>query len=351
MSTPRHIFIDSNIFLDFYRLGKEDLNKLNELVDQIESGCIKVYLTKQVYEEFYRNREEVFKNTYKDFLDSKTEIRMNSVFKNYPEYKKISLLQKALEKMKSDLGQQVEKDMEDKTLMADAIIRKIFDKSDFIDSDLYLEKAVIRHRLGNPPGKKNHSYGDEINWETFLDKVPDEKEFVIISNDGDYESPMFPGKMNSFLVSEWSKIKKSNIYLYKNLGDFFREHGIAIEFETEKIKDDLIELLINSRSFVDTHEIIRRLSKYNSFSDEQIKGLSTALLGNNQVSWIIEDPDVSSFYKENLTHKSDLFDDDTWSEIESYIFVKNVEINEEIKEIIDSLDESKEEIDPDDIPF
>lgn len=347
----KHVFIDSNIFLDFYRLGREDLDKLNQLIELIKNGDIKVYLTKQVYDEFFRNREETFRKTYKGFLDSKIEIQMNSIFKNYPEYKKITLLTRALDKLKSDLGQKVETDVSTRNLAADHIVRKIFDASNFIDSDSFLEKAVVRHRLGNPPGKKNNSYGDEINWETLLDSVPDGEKLIIVSNDGDYESPMSDRKLDSYLESEWKEEKKSKVYLYKSLGVFFKEHDIAIDFELEQEKNSLVESLINARSFMTTHEVIRHLSKYNSFSDEQIKGLATALLGNSQVRSIIEDDDVASFYKENLTSKSDLFDDETWSEIESLIFVNPVKVNEDVEEIIKNLDKKVEEIDIEDIPF
>lgn len=347
----KHVFIDSNIFLDFYRLGKEDLEKLNQLVDLIKNGHIKIYLTKQVYDEFYRNREDTFKKTYKGFLDSKIDIQMNSIFKNYPEYKKITLLKRTLEKLKSDLGQKVESDVNDKKLIADEIVRKIFDASSFIDSDEFLDKAVIRHRLGNPPGKKNNSYGDEINWETLLESVPDGEKFIVISNDGDYESPMSNKKIDSYLEAEWTKNKKSKIYFYESLGVFFREHDIAIDFEIEQEKNSLIESLINSGSFMMTHEIIRRLSKFSAFSDEQTRGLSTALLGNSQVKSIIEDSDVKDFYKTNLTAKSDLFDDETWSEIESLIIVKQVQVNKDVEDVIQSLNEKVEDIDPEDIPF
>jgi len=347
----KHVFIDSNIFLDFYRLGKEDLEKLNKLVELIKNGDIKIYLTKQVYDEFYRNREDTFKKTYKGFLDSRIDIQMNSIFKNYPEYRKISLLKRTLEKLKSDLGQKVESDMVSKSLAADEIVRKIFDASQFIDSDGFLDKAVIRHRLGNPPGKKNNSYGDEINWETLLSSVPDKEKLIIVSNDGDYESPMSERKLDSCLEAEWKKNKKSKVYLYKSLGVFFTEHDIAIDFEIEQEKNSLIESLINSPSFMTTHEVIRRLSKYSSFSDEQIKGLSTALLGNSQVRSIVEDDDVKTFYKNNLCNRSDIFDDEIWSEIESLIVVDSVEVNQEVEDIIKSLNSKVENIDSNDIPF
>ena len=347
----KHVFIDSNIFLDFYRLGKEDLDKLNKLTDLVKSREIKIYLTKQVYDEFFRNREDAFKKTYKDFLESRLDIQMNSIFKNYPEYQKITLLKRALEKLKSDLGQKVESDVNSRNLAADIVVRNIFDASEIIDSDKFLKKALIRHRLGNPPGKKNNSYGDEINWETLLKAVPSNKKLVIISNDGDYQSPMSERNLHSYLETEWNKHKKSKIYLYKSLGAFFNEHDIAIDFEIEKEKSTLIESLINSNSFMTTHEVIRRLSKFSSFSDEQIRGLSTALLGNSQVRSIIGDADIKAFYKNNLNSKSDLFDDEMWSEIESMVIVDTVEVNKDVEDIIKNLNDKVKEINPDDIPF
>lgn len=347
----KHVFIDSNIFLDFYRLGKEDLEKLNQLIDLIKNGDIKIYLTKQVYDEFYRNREDAFQKTYRGFLESKIDIQMNSIFKNYPEYKKIALLKRTLEKLKSDLGQKVESDMNLKTLVADEVVRKIFEASNFINSDKFLDDAIIRHRLGNPPGKKNNSYGDEINWETLLQVVPNDEKFIIVSNDGDYESPMSDRKLDSYLEAEWKKNKKSKIYFYQSLEVFFKEHDIAIDFEIEQDKNTLIESLINSSSFLSTHETIRRLSKYNAFSDDQIRGLSTALLGNSQVKSIIEDDDVREFYKSNLATKSDIFDEETWSEIESLIIVDPVQVNKDVEDIIKNLNNKVEDIDPDDIPF
>jgi predicted nucleic acid-binding protein len=345
----KHVFIDANVFLDFYRLEKHDLEKLNQLVDIIKNGEIKVYLTNQVMDEFYRNRENIFKKTYKLFLDSKSNIQMNSIFKNYPEYKKITLLQRTLEKLKSDLGQKVESDANSKKLIADKIVKKVFSVSQSIDSNKFLNKAVIRYKLGNPPGKKNHSYGDELNWEALLGVVPDKENLIIVSNDGDYESPMSDKKINSYLKDEWERIKESKIYFYRSLSVFFKEHDIAIDLEIEQEKNSLVEKLINSNNFMGTHEIIRMLSKYNSFSDDQIRGLSTALLGNLQVRSIIEDADVDTFYKENLINKSDIFNDAVWSEIESLIIVNPVQVNEETEAIISSLKDDPEDIDSDDL--
>lgn len=306
-SGTQHVFIDSNIFLDFYRLAASDLRKLNDLVDLIEEGKIHLYLTQQVYNEFFRNRENTFKETFKGFLESKVAVQMSPIFKGYPEYSKISELQRELEKVKLDLKEKIEKDMDSRNLVADKIVRGIFEATEILNSEQFLDKAIIRHRLGNPPGKKDNSYGDEINWEALLFYVPVNTDLIIVSNDGDYESKFFEGKLNSFLKSEW-KNKKSKIFFYKTLGEFFNKHNISITLEIEQEKNELIEKLINSRSFTNTHEVIRRLEKIGSFSEDQIKGIVTAYLGNSQVRSIRKDPDLHRFYIKHINQKLHLLD-------------------------------------------
>jgi hypothetical protein len=50
------LFIDSNVFLSFYHLTNEDLEELRKPIALIDSGHIKLLVTKQVENEFVRNR-------------------------------------------------------------------------------------------------------------------------------------------------------------------------------------------------------------------------------------------------------------------------------------------------------
>ena len=68
------------------------------------------------------------------------------------------------------------------------------------------------------------------------------------------------------------------------------------------------------------------------------------MLGNSQVRSIVEDPDIVNFYKKNLSNREELFDGGEWSEIESLIYVDKVEVNEEIQDIINSLDQNETDI-------
>jgi predicted nucleic acid-binding protein len=52
-----HLFIDTNIFLSFYAYASDDVEELRKLTKLISTDQLKLYLTEQVRDEFYRNRE------------------------------------------------------------------------------------------------------------------------------------------------------------------------------------------------------------------------------------------------------------------------------------------------------
>lgn len=62
-------------------------------------------------------------------------------------------------------------------------------------------------------------------------------------------------------------------------------------------KTKLINDLEDSMSFANTHDIIEQLSEYKNWTDEQKNRLVTIALKNNQVTYILKDRDVKSFYK------------------------------------------------------
>jgi hypothetical protein len=50
-------------------------------------------------------------------------------------------------------------------------------------TDEIYARGLRRHSLRDPPGKKD-SYGDQINWECLLDKVPNGKDLHVMAKDG-----------------------------------------------------------------------------------------------------------------------------------------------------------------------
>ena len=66
-----NLFIDTNIFLQFYRLTDEDLSELDKLKSQIQAKHIVLFITQQVKDEFSRNREKEIKKS----LDSMKKLK------------------------------------------------------------------------------------------------------------------------------------------------------------------------------------------------------------------------------------------------------------------------------------
>lgn len=62
-------------------------------------------------------------------------------------------------------------------------------------------------------------------------------------------------------------------------------------------KEDLIDKLNDSSSFIETHEIIREMNVISQWDDSQIERIMKIGLSNSQVKYILKDKDLSQFYK------------------------------------------------------
>src|SRR6185369_13924896 len=106
--------------------------------------------------------------------------------------------------------------------------------------------ALARNRFdfGNPPGK-NNSYGDALNWESLLNKIPDSEPLYFISGDTDYYSALDADSFTGFLRQEWELKKESEIHSYKRMSEFFNGKFPHIKIATEYELEQLIKQLGN----------------------------------------------------------------------------------------------------------
>lgn len=294
----KNLFIDSNIWLSLYHFTVDDLREFEKLKNFIGTE-IKLYLPRQVYDEILRNRESKLKDSLKNF-----EIKMFQypVFcKEYEEYKQVRDMYSELQKQIKLWRDKIDNDIKDRNLPADKTIRVIFEKIELLDCYSLVERAYTRFKIGNPPGKDS-KYGDSINWECLLDHVPEGEDIYLISADKDYASELFDDSFNPFLLNEWKEKKKSNLYFFKNLVAFLKEHLKEIELKSENEKQNLIDTLAHSESFYSTHKIIADLSKHSGWTISQIEALCAIAKENTQVSWILNDHDVFEFYFKLLSN-------------------------------------------------
>lgn len=78
--------------------------------------------------------------------------------------------------------------------------------------------------------------------------------------------------------------------------------------ENDKKKTDLIIALENSGNFANTHTIIKELSEYSIWSDEELETLMGIAVENSQVFCVLKDSDVKAFYEKLLGMLTEISD-------------------------------------------
>jgi len=290
-----HVFIDTNILLNFFHFAKDELDALLKVFASHEGGAAKVYLTQQVCDEFHRNRENKIKDAMKRFKDIKFSAQIPSFMKGYEEYEGIRNLSGKLQVLVKSISEKVDADVLAKRLLADHLISEIFARTGTIPTSPEIFTAAhMRLTIGNPPGKAG-SIGDAINWTVLLQTVPDEEPLHIISEDGDFYSILNEDQVNPFLAEEWKQRKRSDLHVYRTLSAFMEEHFDGVAFPFDKTKDALIDDLATTGSFAETHQLIAKLAAFSYFSLKEVERILSAAVENNQFSFIVTDNDVSDF--------------------------------------------------------
>jgi predicted nucleic acid-binding protein len=150
-----NLFIDTNIFLDFYHLSGADIEELHKLTALLESGGLKLFVPSQLCDEFRRNRDNKIKDAMNEFKKARFSINFPAFCKLYPEYLELRSILVAAEGKRSQLSEKAMRDVNAGTLSADAVIEELFQRSEIIaTSDAIFNTAFIRFSLGNPPGEK-----------------------------------------------------------------------------------------------------------------------------------------------------------------------------------------------------
>jgi len=292
-----NLFIDTNVLLNFFHFSKDSLEELDKVLVLQNYGKISIWLTDQVELEFSKNRETKIADALKKFLDEKPNSGIPNVARGYTECDQFIEAMKQVNSSREQLKEKVRKDISEKSLFADKLVKEIFIKSTRIKfTEGQFNSAKRRVDLRSPP-EKNNSLGDAINWEALLEAIPNNQDIFIVSEDGDYSSPLDAERLRDFLTEEWLTRKNSKAVLYKRLLQF-----LSIKFPDAKVaakleKDILISELASSTSFATTHQVISELNSFPSFSPKQASEIADAYITNQQVGWIASDANVYDFGK------------------------------------------------------
>lgn len=235
------IFIDTNIFLDFYRIRNSEvsmsyLKLINENHDSIITGS-------QVEMEYKKNRQSVivesqgkFKNPDWNNLSVPALLSEEIEALRLQELRKEVTSQQAAIKNKIDkiLSSPVENDSVYKAL--DLLFRNASPYNlsrEHAERQKYRELAIRRFILGYPPRKKNDtSVGDAINWEWIVNCAKkSNKSVFIVSRDGDFGVNLKSGSfINDWLAEEFKQrtSDKLEILLTTRLSEAFKRINVAV---------------------------------------------------------------------------------------------------------------------------
>ena len=279
----KHVFIDTNVYLNLYSYSDDDIQKLQALVDFQNSNRIRLYINSQTKDEFYRNRHTKIKETLEQFKVN-ASLSVPRLFDQYDdEVNGFRMAAKSLNECCKNIIDRVRQDIANNALQTDKLIKKLLHNPGEI-SDVIVKKAERRMLRGNLPGKKG-SLGDAIHWEYLLEKVPDGEQIIIITEDKDWSSVHLKEECNELLNMEWRDKKNGDIKLYAKLASFFSKEFPEIKLDEPNYRlDMLIEDLSSSRSFDRTREILAEMMQYqDKLTDSQAKLIAEAATTNFQI--------------------------------------------------------------------
>lgn len=248
------IFIDTNIYLDFYRAPSGfDVS----MIKHLERCHDKIITTNQVFMEYMKNRQKVILETLKIIKDPNIEIEIPAFLSSQSSFRCINYINDNKKDLKKEIKHL-------KTTAKTALnhpgntdqlyqyLPKIFKR----DNQYHLDKeneikfnirelAKNRFWQGYPPRKKDDtSYGDAINWEWIMhcaSKSP--KNIIIVSRDGDYGTSY----ENVSILNDWLKYEfqeristNKEIILTDRLSYAFKLIGLNITKKEEKQEEELI---------------------------------------------------------------------------------------------------------------
>ncbi len=296
-----HLFIDTNVLLGFFAYSKDDLTQLDKLVNIITTNVVKLYVTQQVVDEFYRNRDAKLAESFEKFRPFGNE-GCPSFMTSLPEYAAYKSALHALKIAKTALNEKSRSKADARELQADVLFKKLAALATVIPvDDSAFAAAERRARLGNPPGKSAATIGDQLNWELLLKEVPKGADLHVITKDSDYASRLDSSKPQVFLADEWNLTKHGTLYLHEQISLFFKANYPDEDFSLEIEKQASIEALTGSGSFAATHAAIASLDPYLSFlTTEEAQNIVQGALSNSQVAWIVSDSDVEAFFQRIL---------------------------------------------------
>ena len=250
MPTPNLLFIDTNIWLDFYRARNETSLKLLERAEALSDQLIVTY---QLESEFKRNRQTAILEGMQE-LKAPQQIPRVGILSGDKATAIMERSRKEMERrinvLKAKLGRILKNPAaHDPVYKA---CQRVFHKADDLcltrDNSLrrgIRSRALKRFLHGCPPRKKNDtSIGDAINWEWMVECVTRRKAgLIIVSRDSDYGATVDNvSYINDHLRQEFSErvSRKRRLSLCSRLSDALKLFKVDVSAQEEESENELM---------------------------------------------------------------------------------------------------------------
>lgn len=241
------IFIDTNIFLDFYRIRTSDVSM--SYLEKIASNLDRIITGSQIAMEYKKNRQKVILESLEKIKKPDWNSLTPPAFLSQAQpVKIINAKKKDIEKQQTKIKERIEKIISNPMYNDEVYktLQRLFknnspynlgrDKKERHQIRILAKKRFI---LGYPPRKKeDNSIGDAINWEWIINcAISSGKDIILVSRDTDF-GIAYNGKnyLNDWLNQEFKERVSSRrkIILTDKLTQAFKMVDIQVTKEMER---------------------------------------------------------------------------------------------------------------------
>lgn len=301
----KYLFIDTNIYKYLFNENTTFSGDVVDLIKKlIDNEKLTLIMPTQVIDEVKRNHLENWFVTECDDKAKNKENYIKNIDSKIESLKEFPKLQKTLEVEKKKYLKNYEKELKSaeeryrnlKKSKSIGYFETLKKMAEVIDSDVVIEKAVIRSQKNNPPYDKKKNT-DAIIWESILQFFREQNKksvLYFLADDGCYGSKGF----NPFLADELKQYKVS-IHYRKSISSLKDLLGAdidkIIEQEKEELKKKAITDFIGSRSWMSAGSNFTELTKFKTnLTLDDYKNIIKAATINDQIygSFFVNIPEI-----------------------------------------------------------
>lgn len=212
------IYIDTNIYVDFYQAATDPVGAFDELITRSDV----IVCTRQTINEFSRNRARVISKTTEEFKKSaKINPYTTALLRHMKEFQDVIDARDALKGAADALVAVLDQILDDTAI--DPVFRKYLDLLGripiFETTELIFRTAHRRKLLGEPPSSESKpTIGDEVIWESLLANI--KEDLVLVTRDNSFH------ENRQFLEAEFKiRTGKKLLLVTKQINEALRLAG------------------------------------------------------------------------------------------------------------------------------